>query len=116
MGGTTTKLPRKGILMVVKITCTGRLRTRPIATAWTPALPDEPLDQFNKHVQEIVRCFQSEPVTTQRFFELEKQLNIAANNACRQILEQEANRLEPEDKGMLPGRVRYRQEMYRINK
>jgi hypothetical protein len=102
--------------MVVKLTPTEPLRTRPDATAETLALSGGPLDEFKNHVQAIVQRFQSAPVTPQRFLELENELKTAAQNACRQILEQEANRLEPEDKAALPGRVRYHQETYRLNK
>jgi hypothetical protein len=49
--------------MVVKITRTDRVQTRPVATVWAPAPPGEPLDELKKHVQELVRRFQSEPVT-----------------------------------------------------
>src|ERR1700682_1338009 len=115
-GRYTTQLPKKGILMLVKITRTRCLRTRGIATVVAPAPPREPIDELDKRVQEAVRRFQSEPVTPQRFLELENELKAAADDACRQVLEREANRLEPEDKGALPGKVRYHKETYRVNK
>src|SRR5712691_1024825 len=115
-GRYTTQLPRKGLLMLVKITRTRCLRTRVIAAAVAPALASEPVEGLKKNVQEAVRRFQSEPVTPQRFLELENELKAAADDACRQVLEREANRLEPEDKGALPGKVRYHKETYRINK
>src|SRR5947208_588982 len=83
------------------------LRTRVIAAAVAPALASEPVEGLKKNVQEAVRRFQSEPVTPQRFLELENELKAAADDACREVLEREANRLEPEDKGALPGKVRY---------
>jgi hypothetical protein len=55
-------------------------------------------------------------VTPQRFLELENALHSAAADTCRQVLEREVNRLEPEDKHAMPGTVRYRKETYRINK
>jgi len=102
--------------MVVKITHPEPLRTRPVATAEKLALASEPLDEFKNHVHALVQRFQSASVTPQRFLELENELKTAAHNACRQILEQEANRWEPEDKAALPGRVRYHKETYRLNK
>lgn len=102
--------------MLVKITRTRCLRTRLIATAVAPAPPGEPLDELKKRVQEARRRFHSEAVTPQRFLELENELKAGANDACRQVLEREVNRLEPEDKRALPGKVRYHKETYRINK
>jgi hypothetical protein len=96
--------------MVVKRTRSPLLPTSAIAT------PDEPLDGLKERVEECVRRFRTAPVTPQRFLNLENELHAAAEDACRQILEREANRLEPEDKGALSGRVRYHRETYRINK
>jgi hypothetical protein len=81
-----------------------------------PVPPKEPLDEFGKRVAAAVQRFQSDPVTPQRFLELENELQAASAETCRQILEREANRLEPDDKGALPGKVRYCKETYRINK
>ena len=102
--------------MPVKITRTSCLRTRVISDAVAPAPPSRPLDELKKRVQEARRRFHSEPVTPQRFLALENELKAAADEACRQFLEQEANCLEPEDKGALPAKVHYHQEIYRINK
>ena len=71
---------------------------------------------FRQRVDEIVEEFRAEPVTPQRFLELENALHAAAMDTCRHVLEREANRLEGDDKGALPGKVRYRKETYRINK
>src|SRR5206468_3970309 len=51
-----------------------------------------------------------------RFLELENELHAAAAETCRQVVEREANRLEPDDKRALPNKVRFRKETYRINK
>jgi hypothetical protein len=99
--------------MLVKITRTRSPRPRAIATAATPG---EPLDEFKKRVQGAVQCFQGAPVTPQRFLDLENALHAAAAEACRQVLEREANRLEPDDKDAVAGKVRYHKETYRINK
>jgi hypothetical protein len=63
-----------------------------------------------------LQCFQGAPVTPQRFLDLENALHAAAAEACRQVLEREANRLEPDDKNAVPSKVRYHKETYRINK
>jgi hypothetical protein len=82
--------------MVVKIT-RGRLApTRAIATLTAGA---EPLDDFRKCVNELVQRFRSEPATPQRFLALENALHAAAAEGCRQVLECEANRLEPRQVG-----------------
>jgi hypothetical protein len=76
----------------------------------------EPVDAFRKRVDEIVERFRAEPVTPQQMLELENALHAAAMDACRVVVEREANRLEGDDRGALPGKVRYRKERYRINK
>jgi hypothetical protein len=111
-----TKLPRKGILMVVKITRSGGAQARAIASPSTLDAADRPLEELSKRVADIVQGFRSRPVTPQRFLELENALQAAAAEACRHVLEQETNRLEPDDKSALPSKVRYHKETYRINK
>jgi hypothetical protein len=98
--------------MLVKNTQGRSVPTRAIATA----TPGEGVDAFGKHVDEIVQRFRAAPVTPQRFLELEKALHAAAMAACRSVVEQEANRLEADDKQAMPGKVRHHQETYRINK
>jgi hypothetical protein len=102
--------------MLVKITRPRFLRTRANTTAARPATAGSPLDELEKRVDEAVRRLQSEPVSPQRFLDLENALQAAAADACRQILEREANRLEPDDKNAVPKKVRYHQETYRVNK
>jgi hypothetical protein len=99
--------------MLVKITRTRCRRTRPSATV---ALPAEPLDELQQRVDEALQRFRGEPVTPQRFLDLENALQAAAAAACRQVLEREANRLEADDRNALPRRVRYHKASYRINK
>lgn len=101
--------------MLVKITRKRGLRTRAIVTV--PATPPEqPADDFQTRAEEAVRRFRAEPVTPQRFLELEQALVAARDESCRRILEQEVNRLEADDKRALPNKVRYHRETYRINK
>jgi hypothetical protein len=99
--------------MAIKVTRVPVAQTRAMTT---PATPAEALDAFSKRVQEVVQRFRSAPVTPQRFLELENALHAAATETCRQVLEREANRLEPDDHRALPRRVRHHQETYRINK
>lgn len=99
--------------MLVKITRPRLLRTRANATAATPG---DPLDELKERVEETVQRFQGAPVTPQRFLELENELQAAADEACRQVLEREANRLESDDQSAVPSKVHYHQETYRINK
>jgi hypothetical protein len=99
--------------MLVKITRKRGLPTRAIPIV---AVPVEPLDAFKKRHDEIVESFRSEPVTPQRFLELENALKAAADDTCRQVLEREANRLEADDKKAVPSKVRFHKETYRINK
>src|SRR5262245_33373071 len=101
MGGAKPKLARKGILMHLKITDSRCLRTRAI----TRGYPGEPLDELTKRVQDAVQRFRSASVTPQSFLDLENALHAASAEACRQVLEREANRLEPDDKSTLPGQV-----------
>jgi hypothetical protein len=114
MGESITNLPGKGIPMLIKITRKRGLRTRGIATVATRV--EEPADEFQRHVDEAVQRFRSEPVTPERFMELEKALQAARDESCRRILEREANRVEPDDKRALPNKVRHQRETYRINK
>src|SRR5436190_12436837 len=93
------QLPGKGIPMVIKVTPKGGSRTRAIPVEKTTV---DPCDAFRQEVGEILRSFGSEAVTPQRFLELENALKAVADEACRQILEREANRLEGDDKSAVP--------------
>src|SRR5580692_754758 len=88
------QLPGKGIPMLVKITPQRGLPTRAIPVV---AAPLEPLDAFQKRVAEVVERFRSDPVTPQGFLDLENALKAVADEACRQVVEREANRLEADD-------------------
>jgi hypothetical protein len=99
--------------MVIKVTRGRSVHTRAMAT---PAPVAEALDDFCQRVLELVQRFRSEPVTPQRFLELENGLHAAAAESCRQVVEREVNGLEPDDRSAVPGKVRFRKERYRINK
>jgi hypothetical protein len=97
--------------MVLKITGARLALTRAISDAVT-----EPCDEFSRRVDEAVGRFRGVPVTPQTFLNLENELHALAVEACRRILEREANRLESDDKREAPNKLRYRKETYRINK
>lgn len=99
--------------MLVKITRLRLLRTRANATA---ASNDEPLGEFQERVQEAIERFRGQPLTPLSLLNLENELHAAADEACRDVLEREANGLESDDKQALPPKVRYRKETYRLNK
>lgn len=96
--------------MAVKFTRSPSVSTREIPT------PIDPCGGFTKGVEDLVQGFRNEPVTPQGVLELENKLQALASEACRQILERELNRLEPDDKKEMPSKVRYHKETYRINK
>jgi hypothetical protein len=99
--------------MLVKNTRPRLCRTRATTAVLTLG---NPLDELKERVEQVVRRFEGETVTPQSFLNLENGLQAAAQEMCRQILEREANRLEPEDKSAAPSKVRYRKERYRLNK
>ncbi len=96
--------------MVVKIT---RARLAPTIAI---VVPGDPLDELKQGVEEAVQRFRSEPVTPRSFLDLENELAALANDACRQVLQREANHAEPDDKRAVASKVRYHKETYRINK
>jgi hypothetical protein len=101
--------------MGVEITRTRHGQTREIQS------PGDPLDEFKECVAQVVQRFRSVLVTPQSFLHLENELAAGAAEVCRQLLEREANRLEPDAlepdaKDALPRKVRYHKETYRINK
>jgi len=102
--------------MVIKVTRTHRLQARGNNVAAGPLEPVAAVDEFKRRRDEAVQRFRSQPTTPQSFLELENALQRAAQEACRQTLEEEANRLEPDDKSALPNKVRYHKQTYRINK
>ena len=97
--------------MVIQVTRTRGRTTRAVATP-----PPEPVAAFQERVADAIERFRSEPVTPQRFLDLEKTLKAVADDACRAILECEANQAEPDDRQAAPAKVRYHKETYRINK
>jgi hypothetical protein len=102
--------------MLLKVTRTRLVQARANNGAATPATPVDPLDEFKKRRDEVVQRFRREPATPRSFLTLENELHSVAQEACRQILEREANRLESDDRSVAPSKLRYHKETYRINK
>jgi hypothetical protein len=96
--------------MVVKFTRSGMVPTREMVE------PREPVAEFQQRLQERRQRFRDEEVTPGRFTAFENDLVQSAFEMLRQILEEEVNRLEPDDKQEMPAKVRYHKETYRINK
>jgi hypothetical protein len=90
-----------------------------VATSETfPAEVSGP-DVFERLRQRAQKCwqkFQAQPATPLHFHELEKELRAACDEAGRQFLEENLNRLEAADKAEAAPRLRYHKETYRINK
>jgi hypothetical protein len=99
--------------MLVKITPSRRPSTRAIVA---PPPPPDPGAEWQKRVNQAVQRLRSEPVTPQAVLEFENSVHAACMEAGRQVVEQEANRLEADDKHALPRTMRFRRDTYRINK
>jgi hypothetical protein len=97
--------------MAVKFT-----RGRQVRTSATTESVVDPIEELKQRKQEAVQCFRGAPVTPQSFLALEEALKQCTDDACRQVLEREVNRLEPDHKDKMPAKVRYQKERYRINK
>ena len=81
-----------------------------------PNVPFAPWQQLQQRVEECRDKFRQRPVTPAGMFAFENELEALADDACRQFLEQELNRLEPDDKKEMPNKVRFQKDTYRINK
>jgi hypothetical protein len=73
-------------------------------------------EQVERRVAEITAKFRQEPTTPAAANEFEKELKKALDAAGRDILQEELNRLQSDDRQEMPGRIRYHKETYRINK
>src|SRR5271163_3210632 len=96
--------------MLVKFTRSGVVKTGEIVELANPVA------EFAKGLEERQQRFHSEPAKPQSLLALENDLQQLANDMLRQVLEQELNRLESNDKKEMPAKVRYHKETYRINK
>jgi hypothetical protein len=95
------------------------------STATTPATttetsPDhpgnDPLQHLRTNIEQRLQQFRHAPVTPKAAFDLEQDLKQLLDLAGAAILQQEFNRLEPDDKQALPPKVRYHRQTYRRNK
>jgi hypothetical protein len=96
--------------MLAKFTRFGVAETREIAE------PGDPVAEFAERLEGCFRQFRNEPVTPPNVLALENALGQLANDLLRQVLEEELNRLEIDDKKKVPAKVRYDKQTYRINK
>jgi hypothetical protein len=74
------------------------------------------LNRLGEAVQQRVQQFRERPVTPQSAYDLEQDLKTFLDAAARDVLQEEFNRLEPDDKKQAAPKVRYRRQTYRINK
>jgi hypothetical protein len=72
--------------------------------------------RLQRQVAERTQQFRDGPITPPQAFALEKDLQTLVDDAARECLEREFNRLEPQDKKQAVPRVRYHKANYRINK
>jgi hypothetical protein len=72
--------------------------------------------QLHDSVSSCVERFRRAGVKPESAYALEKELKAALDEAGRTVLQEEFNRLEPDEKKQADPKVRYRREMYRINK
>lgn len=76
----------------------------------------DPIRRLRTEIDNRLHQFRHAPVTPQAAFDLEKDLQRFFDVAGAEILQQEFNRLEPDDKQQASPRVRYQRQIYRINK
>src|SRR5436305_5502053 len=87
----------------------------PLAPATAPA-PADPFARLRQQAEGCLRRFRQGPPTPLAAYTLEQELKAAFDEAARVLLEQEFNRLEPDDKAQAEPKVRYRGQTYRRNK
>src|SRR5712691_896018 len=87
----------------------------PATPATAPALHDI-LTRLHVQLEERLCLFRDGPVTPAAFHALEQALQGTFDAAARDIVEQELNSLEPQDKEQTAPKVRYHKETYRRNK
>src|ERR1700737_880945 len=92
--------------------------TTPVTT--TETSPDhsgnDPLQRLRTSIEQRLQQFRHAPVTPKTAFDLEQDLKQLFDLAGAAILQQEFNRLEPDDKQAVPPKVRYHRQIYRRNK
>jgi hypothetical protein len=73
-------------------------------------------DRLRQRVQERRQDFREGPVSPQAAYALEKDLQTLLDAAGRDLLQEEFNRLEPDDRKQAAPRVRSQKATYRLNK
>jgi hypothetical protein len=81
----------------------------------TPSGP-EIFDRLRAQAEALFSQFQQGPLTPWATYTLEQELKTVFQEAARTLLQQQLNRLEPQDRYQAPPKVRYRGQNYRINK
>jgi hypothetical protein len=87
----------------------------PLTSASEPGL-DSVVAVLREQLQECLQQFRQGGPTPQTAYLLEQQLKAVVDEAARTLLEQEFNRLEPDDKAQAAPKVRYQRQNYRLNK
>lgn len=73
-------------------------------------------ERLRQCVQKRWETFRQESITPLANHQLEKDLKALFDEAARELIEQEYNRLEPDDKKQVEPRLRHHKDRYRINK
>ena len=90
-------------------------RTDVVAASEEISGPDL-FERLRQRVQEIRRKFRNQPVTPAATYQLEKDLKAALDEAGREILEDQLNRVEPAEKQLAAAKLRFHKVTFRINK
>jgi hypothetical protein len=85
-------------------------------TAARQAAPDAVFDRLRQQIDERLLQFRHGSPTPLTTYTLELQLKAVFDEAARALLQQEFNRLEPDDKTQAAAKVRYQGQTYRLNK
>ena len=88
----------------------------PPAAASATAPGGDVFARLRAQAEDRLRPFRQGPVTPLAAYTLEKELKAVFDEAARALLQQEFNRLEPEDKPQADPKVGYQGQTYRINK
>jgi hypothetical protein len=72
--------------------------------------------EFQEKVEQLRRQFRDQPLTPLTARDYENKLKAAADELMCHVMQEDFNRLEPDDKKQAAPKVRYRGERYRINK
>jgi hypothetical protein len=99
--------------VLVKFTRCGVVKTEESAE---PCERSDAVAEIEQCIDEWRQRFREAPVTPQSTQSFEHDLWCLLRERGRQVLEEELNRLESDDRKTLPAKVHYHKETYRINK